>query len=76
MADGLRLDPAVESGSWFGMPLHPKGIAMECFGYRAGMRPELERACAEVVNLPTHWKITPYEAERVLTFLGKHARFV
>jgi perosamine synthetase len=63
----------VEIGSWFECPLHPEGTRQEDFGYRDGMCPEAERAAREVVNLPTHLKVKPGTAERVLEFLRRHA---
>ena len=64
----------VEIGSWFESPLHPAGTRMEAFGYREGMCPEAEAASREVVNLPTHRKVSPAVAERTLEFLRKQAR--
>jgi perosamine synthetase len=64
----------VEIGSWFEVPLHPEGTRMEDFGYREGMCPEGEKACREVVNLPTHRKVTPAAAQRTLDFLKTWAR--
>jgi perosamine synthetase len=64
----------VEIGSWFEIPLHPKGTRMEAFGYRQGMCPEAEAAAREVVNLPTHRKTSMAVAERTLEFLRKQAR--
>ena len=64
----------VEIGSWFEVPLHPKGTRMEAFGYRQGMCPEAEAASREVVNLPTHQKVSMAIAERTLDFLRKQAR--
>jgi dTDP-4-amino-4,6-dideoxygalactose transaminase len=62
-----------EIGSWFEIPLHPEGTDMAKFGYTSGMCPESERACREVVNLPTHSKITAKEMERIVEFLKKYA---
>jgi dTDP-4-amino-4,6-dideoxygalactose transaminase len=64
----------VEIGSWFEIPLHPAGTRMEAFGYRDGMCPEAEAASREVINLPTHRKVSPAVAERTLEFLRKQAR--
>jgi len=68
------LTKGVELGSWFEIPLHPENIDMIRFGYRDGMCPESERAASEVVNLPTHLKISRDEASRVLDFLKKQAQ--
>lgn len=63
----------MEIGSWFEVPLHPEGTRMEDFGYREGMCPEADRASREVVNLPTHLKVTESTAERTMDFLKKVA---
>lgn len=64
----------VEIGSWFESPLHPEGTDLEAFGYRPGQCPEAERAARETVNLPTHRKTPPSEAERLMDFVKKHAK--
>jgi dTDP-4-amino-4,6-dideoxygalactose transaminase len=64
----------VEIGSWFEVPLHPAGTRMEDFAYQTGTCPEAERAAREVVNLPTHRKVTERIAERTLRFLKSVAR--
>ncbi len=66
------LQKGVEVGSWFEIPLHPEGVNMEYFGYKQGMCPESEKACSEVINLPTHRRITLSEADRVLSFVKKY----
>lgn len=58
-----------EIGTWFESPLHPEGTRLEEFGYTQGMCPEAEKACREVVNLPTHFKVDKKTAERTLAFL-------
>lgn len=64
----------MEIGSWFEIPLHPAGTRMEAFGYRDGMCPEAEAASREVINLPTHLRVSMATAERTLDFLRKQAR--
>ncbi len=64
----------VEIGSWFEVPLHPAGTSLETFGYRVGMCPEGEAACREVINLPTHRRVSEEVAERTLKFLQKEGR--
>lgn len=63
-----------EIGSWFEVPLHPEGTDMAAPGLLDGMCPEAERASREVINLPTHSKITTREAERIIQFLCCHAQ--
>ncbi len=69
----LAINAGVEIGSWFEVALHPAGTKMEDFGYAAGMCPEAESACRQVINLPTHLKVDQATAERTLKFLRKHA---
>ncbi|GAH14578.1 unnamed protein product, partial [marine sediment metagenome] len=57
-----------EIGTWFESPLHPGGTRLERFGYKPGMCPEAEKACREVINLPTHLKVDEKTAERTLVF--------
>jgi len=64
----------VEIGSWFEAPLHPAGTRMEDFGYRPGMCPEAEAACAQVINLPTHLKVDEATAEKTIAFLREYGR--
>jgi perosamine synthetase len=70
----IRFIQQSEIGSWFESPMHPEKDDMTKFGYTLGTCPESERAAQEVVNLPTHLKITQKEARRVLDFLVKHAK--
>jgi dTDP-4-amino-4,6-dideoxygalactose transaminase len=69
----LAIKAGVEIGSWFEVPLHPEGTRMEDFGYSAGLCPEAESACRQVVNLPTHLNVDEATAKRTLDFLRKHA---
>jgi len=59
----------VELGTWFECPLHPIETPLEMYGYRQGMCPEAERACREVVNLPTHPRAGEATARRSLCFI-------
>jgi len=59
----------VEIGDWFVRPLHSHLAAQEEFGYRTGMCPNADRAAAEVINLPTHPRVTDWQARRVVEFL-------
>lgn len=59
----------VELGTWFECPLHPAETPMEEYGYREGMCPEAERACREVVNLPTHPRAGEATARRSVAFV-------
>jgi len=59
----------VELGSWFESPLHPYETPLKDYGYEWGMCPAAEKACGEVVMLPTHPRTTEKDARRVVEFL-------
>ena len=59
----------VELGSWFECPLHPIETNLTAYGYQAGMCPESERACREVVNLPLHPRANEATARRSVEFI-------
>jgi len=60
----------VELGTWFECPLHPIETPMKLYGYENGMCPVAEKACREVVNLPTHPRAGAATARRSMAFLG------
>ena len=60
----------VELGSWFECPLHPIETPLKAYGYEEGMCPVAERACREVVNLPTHPRADRWTAERSVEFIA------
>jgi dTDP-4-amino-4,6-dideoxygalactose transaminase len=60
----------IELGTWFECPLHPIETPMELYDYKAGMCPVAERACREVVNLPTHPRAGRRTAERSVAFVA------
>ncbi len=59
----------VELGTWFECPLHPIETPMHLYDYREGMCPVAERACREVVNLPTHPRAGEPTARRSVEFV-------
>jgi dTDP-4-amino-4,6-dideoxygalactose transaminase len=61
----------VEIGTWFECPLHPSETPMEEYGYREGMCPVAEKACREVVNLPTHPRADISTARRTVEFIQR-----
>lgn len=61
----------VELGTWFECPLHPIETPMEKYDYHEGLCPEAEKACREVVNLPTHPRAGPATARRSVAFLRR-----
>ncbi len=72
-AEVLRLagKELVEMGDWFVRPLHSHLAAQEQFGYRTGMCPNADRAADEIVNLPTHPRVSDHQARRVVDFLER-----
>ena len=60
----------VELGTWFECPLHPIETPLEKYDYRPGLCPEAEKACREVVNLPTHPRAGAATARRSVRFLA------
>jgi len=61
----------IELGSWFECPLHPIETPLEAYGYEPGMCPVAERACREVVNLPTHPRADEATARRTVAFVAE-----
>lgn len=59
----------VEIGTWFECPLHPIETPMHLYGYREGLCPVAEKACREVVNLPTHRRANEGTARRGVGFV-------
>ncbi|MFO7654401.1 MAG: DegT/DnrJ/EryC1/StrS family aminotransferase [Candidatus Krumholzibacteriia bacterium] len=59
----------IEIGDWFNAPLHPADASGEAFGYEPGRCPVADRISRQVINLPTHRRIDPAEAARILRFL-------
>ncbi|MFQ5486672.1 MAG: DegT/DnrJ/EryC1/StrS family aminotransferase [Desulfobacterales bacterium] len=69
----LAAQKGVEIGSWFECPLHPIESDLSAFGYHAGDCPVAEKAASEVINLPTHNRVSLRQAERILKFLSRYA---
>ncbi len=59
----------LEVWDWFLSPVHPCLSGWEAVDYRSGSCPEAERACREVVALPTHHGIGEREVQRYRAFL-------
>ena len=59
----------VELGTWFECPLHPIETPLHLYDYEYGMCPVAERACREVVNLPTHPRANYNTAQRTVRFI-------
>jgi dTDP-4-amino-4,6-dideoxygalactose transaminase len=61
----------VEIGTWFECPLHPIETPLEKYDYSSGLCPVAERACREVVNLPTHPRADAATARRSVEFIRR-----
>jgi dTDP-4-amino-4,6-dideoxygalactose transaminase len=59
----------VEIGSWFECPLHPSETDQEAFCYRDGTCPVSEQATREVINLPTHRRVSDRAIDKTLAFV-------
>ena len=62
----------LEIGSWFESPLHPSKTPLSSYDYTLGQCPEAEKAAREVVNLPTHQRVSVDEAKRSVRFIKGH----
>jgi dTDP-4-amino-4,6-dideoxygalactose transaminase len=62
----------IDIGDWFVSPVHPVVDRLERWGYVAGTAPIAERACDEIVNLPTDPALGDNDVEQVITFLAAH----
>ena len=60
----------VELGTWFECPLHPIETPLSMYDYQRGMCPVAERACREVVNLPTHLRANEATARKSVDFVA------
>lgn len=64
----------LEIGSWFECPLHPIQTPMHLYDYQEGMCPVAERACREIINLPTHPRANERTARRSVEFVAEIGR--
>ena len=64
----------IELGSWFESVLHPIQTGLDRFGYEAGTCPIAEQTADEVINLPTHPRLSVDDAERLVTFVCQCAQ--
>ncbi len=61
----------LELGDWFNQPMHSNMMPYECLGYRRGDCPVAEQAAEEIVNLPTHDRVSDRHARRLIEFLQR-----
>ncbi|MHC4445669.1 MAG: DegT/DnrJ/EryC1/StrS family aminotransferase [Planctomycetota bacterium] len=62
----------VELGDWFVRPLHSNLAPQEPFGYHTGMCPEAEKAAREMINLPTHLRVSSKLANNIIRFIQQY----
>lgn len=62
----------IDLGDWFVSPIHPVSDHLERWGYLAGSAPNAERACREIVNLPTDPALGDNDVEQVIGFMAQH----
>lgn len=64
----------IELGDWFESPLHAAEAPLEAYDYTPGQCPIAEKACDEVVNLPTHMRVTEKTARKIVDFITKFTK--
>ena len=64
----------IELGDWFDCPIHPREANPRLFGYAEGMCPKAEKAAKEVINLPTHQKVSDGTARQTVEWVMRRAR--
>jgi perosamine synthetase len=64
-------EAGVEVADWYTTPVHPLERAdWAAVGYRAGLCPNAELACARIVSLPTGPRVTEADIERTVSLLN------
>ena len=66
----------IDLGDWFVSPVHPVTAGLDRWGYVPGSAPVAERACQEIVNLPTDPALGRRGVEQVLSLLAGHLDLV
>lgn len=67
----LAAKAGVELGDWFESPLHAAEAPLQAYDYTPGICPVAEKACRQVVNLPTHMRVTERTARKTVDFITK-----
>ncbi len=68
-AVALAARKGIELGTWFESPLHQALVSLDHYDYAFGSCPVAERATREVVNLPTHRRVSPRVARKTVNFI-------
>jgi perosamine synthetase len=66
----------VDLGDWFVSPVYPAKNHLDRWGYIAGSAPFAERACREIVNLPTDPTLGDRHVERVVALLAERVDLI
>ncbi len=61
-------------GDWYNAPIAPKDMRIEYMQYQLGSCPNAEKLAIQSVNLPTHYKLTQTDFERIQKIIEKYAR--
>ena len=66
----------IELGEWFDRPMSPVPTAPQ-FNYHPGSYPHAEQLARQVVNLPSHSRLTPVDIAKITNTLNEYyaARF-
>ena len=59
----------VELGDWFESPLHAAEVSLDAYDYTSGLCPVAEKACQQVVNLPTHMRVNEKTVRKTVDFI-------
>lgn len=65
----LAAKAGVELGDWFECPLHAAETSLDRYDYTQGQCPVAEKASLQVVNLPTHLRVTENTARKTVDFI-------
>ena len=60
-------------GNWYRPVIAPQGVDLNKLGYKTGSCPQAEAVSQQVVNLPTHPKMTLKQAQRVVKIVKSYA---
>lgn len=66
----------IDLGDWFVSPVHPVSNELVRWGYLAGTAPNAERACREIVNLPTDPTLGDEDVEQVIGFMARYVGLI
>lgn len=62
----------IHLGEWFSACVHPAEVDQQAAGYDAGNCPVAEKALVEIINLPTHPRISAGDAHQVIEVMSAY----